>query len=162
MPIQRKPTPIKYCPFCGTLLSRRKERDGDLESLLHFGRRKYCNRVCMSKAFDAKVSQTNGWSTSHYHARKLIPPGPCQRCGKANGKDVHHKDGNHANNNPLNLERICRSCHVNEHLPIRSCILCGKKHKGLGYCDKHYQRLKKYGDPHLTKDNQYTPLRYVD
>lgn len=24
---------------------------------------------------------------------------------------------------------------------------CGNKHKGLGYCEKHYIRFKKYGDP---------------
>ena len=27
------------------------------------------------------------------------------------------------------------------------CLLCEKPHKGLGYCDMHYQRLKKHGDP---------------
>lgn len=26
---------------------------------------------------------------------------------------------------------------------------CGKKHKGYGYCDKHYQRFKKHGDANI-------------
>jgi len=154
----RKPTPIKYCAFCGMLLVRKRERDGDLETLLHFGRRKYCNRQCMSQAFDARVSRANGQSTPHYHARKLIPPGPCSRCGALNAKDVHHKDGNHANQALSNLERICRSCHVHEHLIIIPCVICGKPQKGLGYCNKHYLRFKKWGHPLAFKRNQNTPL----
>jgi hypothetical protein len=29
----------------------------------------------------------------------------------------------------------------------------------LGYCEKHYQRFKKWGDPLAVKDNQFVPLR---
>jgi hypothetical protein len=32
----------------------------------------------------------------------------------------------------------------------------------LGYCDKHYQRLKRWGDPLAVKHNQHTPLRQSD
>ena len=39
------------------------------------------------------------------------------------------------------------------------CIVCGKPMKGLGHCELHYQRFKKYGDPLLTKDNQFVPIR---
>lgn len=38
---------------------------------------------------------------------------------------------------------------------MRVCDIngCEKKHKGYGYCSKHYQRFKKYGDPnHNTVD----------
>ncbi len=36
---------------------------------------------------------------------------------------------------------------------IRRCSLpdCNEKHCGLGYCNKHYLRFKKYGDPYQTK-----------
>jgi hypothetical protein len=40
-----------------------------------------------------------------------------------------------------------------------SCSVCGKPQKGLGYCEKHYQRFKKWGDPLLTKRNQHSPLK---
>lgn len=72
--------------------------------------------------------------------------------------DVHHKDHNHRNNSPENLERICRRCHVREHRPRGCCVICGKPQKGVGYCDKHYQRFRKHGDPFLVKRNQHTQL----
>ena len=36
---------------------------------------------------------------------------------------------------------------------IRRCSIpdCNEKHCGLGYCNKHYLRFKKYGDPYQTK-----------
>ena len=97
------------------------------------------------------------WSTSHYHARKLVPPGPCETCGKPDAMDVHHRDGDHLNNSLPNLVRICRSCHTRLHQPRRSCTICGKPAEGLGYCGKHYQRFRKYGDPLLVRVNQYSP-----
>lgn len=39
----------------------------------------------------------------------------CQRCGfvpEHRGQlDVHHKDGDHSNNDPSNLETLCANCH---------------------------------------------------
>jgi len=72
---------------------------------------------------------------------------------------VHHKDGDYQNNTLTNLERICRSCHAQEHSQKVSCSICGKPQKGLGYCEMHYQRFKKHGDPLAVKDNQFVPLR---
>ena len=157
-----KPTPERYCAECGKKLERKRLPNGDLEYLVHFNRRKYCDRHCMASAFDLRHSPEIGWSTAHYHARKEILPGSCNRCGKPNARDVHHRDGNHLNNSPENLERICRSCHSREHKPKGLCVICGEPQKGLGYCEKHYQRFKKWGDPHAVKDNQFAPCRYAD
>jgi len=140
-------------------MERKRQRNGSLESLLHFGRRKYCDRTCMAEAFDAKPSASTGWETTHWHARKLIPKGPCSACGDPNGSDVHHIDQDHTNNDLSNLARLCRSCHMKEHRERRLCVVCGKPQKGHGYCDKHYQRWKKWGDPLAVKANQHTSLR---
>ena len=146
-----KPTPLKFCNFCEKKLERKHLPNGDLEYLIHFNRRKYCNQTCMGQAFDARPSKSTDWSTTHYHARKLVPRGPCVKCRTKNASDVHHKDGNHTNNTTSNLERICRSCHVKEHRKVTPCVICGSPQKGLGYCDKHYQRFKKHGDPFAYK-----------
>jgi len=163
MPAHKKPTPLRHCEHCGAKLERKRLPRGDLEYLIHFNRRKYCGRVCMALAFDARHSAVVGPSTARYHARKIVPLGPCNRCGKPKAKDVHHLDGNYLNNSPQNLERICRSCHVQAHRRKGSCAICGLPVKGLGFCEKHYQRFKKHGDPRIVKVNQHcTPCKSDD
>lgn len=159
MPMPRKPDPEKYCAHCGKRLVRKRWKSGDLESLLHFGRRKYCDLQCFAKAMDAKPSMAQTDTTGHYHARKAKAKGACEVCGKERARDVHHLDGNCHNNSPANLRRICRSCHVLGHREERRCVICGGPHKGLGFCEKHYQRFKKWGDPMLVKPNQHSPLQ---
>lgn len=159
MPAHKKPTPVRHCEQCGKQLERKRLPNGDLEYLIHFNSRKYCDRSCMAKAFDSRHSVEVGWSAAHSVARSLVPKGPCNRCGKPQARDVHHKDGNHLNNSLENLERICRSCHNREHKQKGSCVICGKPMKGLGYCEKHYQRFKKWGDPLAVKDNQFSEVR---
>lgn len=159
MPAHKKPTPERYCEYCGKKLERKRLPNGDLEYLIHFNRRKFCDRLCMAKAFDERPVKDNPqWTTAHYHARKIVPAGSCERCGSPNASDVHHKDGDWTNNNPDNLERLCRSCHNLEHRRRKPCVICGKPQKGLGYCDKHYQRFKKYADPMKVKVNQYSEV----
>jgi len=155
MPMPRKPTPIKFCENCGSLLERKRIPSGALESLLHFGRRKFCDQKCMGQAFDARETTGTSWATTHYHARKMVPHGPCSRCGKLQAMDVHHEDGNHQNNSRENLSRICRSCHTKVHRPRSSCSVCGDPAKGFGFCEMHYQRFKKHGDPMIVKINQH-------
>lgn len=43
----------------------------------------------------------------------------CNKCGKTKGQiDVHHKDGNHSNNDINNLEVLCASCHAKLHKSV--------------------------------------------
>ena len=158
MPMLRKPTPEKYCASCGARLERKRLKDGRLESLLHFTRRKFCNKACCNSFSGRPHKPDAKWMTAHYHARRMVPRGPCAICGKPNATDVHHRDGNFRNNAPENLIRLCRSCHIKTHRKPKVCKICGAPMKGLGYCEKHYQRFKKYGDPLLWKRNQHTPL----
>ena len=152
-----KPTPERYCQFCGKKLERKRLPNGDLEYLIHFNRKVYCDRNCMKQAFAQKPSCATSWSGTHKAARKIVPKGSCEICGAANALDVHHLDCDYQNNDPQNLIRICRSCHIKQHRFTRSCSVCGKPVKGLGYCDKHYQRFKKWGNPLMVKQNQHRP-----
>ena len=143
----KQPRETRYCAFCKKPLVRKRYSNGELECWNWYNKRKYCDRECMKAAFRAKPKNGKSWMTVHYHARDLLPTGPCEICGSNKNVDVHHKDGNPQNNNLDNLQRLCRSCHIKTHHQAKHCSICGAKVKGYGYCNKHYIRFKKYGNP---------------
>jgi len=103
-----------------------------------------------------EIKQT--YTSSHTTARNInnliLKKDVCEKCGGDNNLDIHHKDENYQNNNIDNLICLCRSCHLKEHRKRILCMICQKPQKGLGYCEKHYIRFKKYGDPHYLKINR--------
>lgn len=151
---QAYPDEIKYCDFCKKLMARKRNKSGRLESNLHFKRRKYCDRECMKRGFTLRTGKNSSERVSRHNARLrmdyFVGFDDCQKCGEKKNLDVHHIDGDPFNNELTNLTLLCRSCHIREHRG-RKCSICENKHKGLGFCDKHYQRFKKFGDPYMTK-----------
>ena len=149
-----KPTPIKYCEYCGAKMERVRFPSGRLETLDNFNRRKYCNRMCMRKAFlkmnDEKQNNRNGRATAQHINELILHKNKCEICGRKKKLDIHHKDENPSNNVLSNLMVLCHSCHMKIHNPKPKCKVCDKPVKGYGYCEKHYQRFKKYGDPFIT------------
>lgn len=149
-----KPTPEKYCAYCGKKLER-KRFNGRLEDLGVFNKRKFCNIECMKRGFVKKDGLNQKNEPAHSSARKIAymieeRDKICELCGSTKSIDVHHKDGDFHNNSPENLMIVCRSCHMKLHkTSSRTCSVCGKECKRThrGMCDKHYFRWKKYGDP---------------
>lgn len=162
MAMPMKPTPERFCAHCGKRMERKRMSNGEIVSLLHFNRQKYCDRRCMVQAWLKRELPPTNARNGRARAQHRMSPGPCEVCGSQNAIDVHHRDKDTNNNRPENLQRICRSCHVRIHRKSKPCMVCGQPQKGLGYCEKHYQRFKKYGDPLLTKDNQFVPIRRED
>ena len=144
----------KYCKYCGNKLER-KRFNGRLEDFKVFSNRQYCNRECMKKDYLKIGKHNQSYSNAHATARKIneliLHKDVCEICGSKTNLDIHHIDGDWQNNNVDNLICLCRSCHMKEHSPKGICTICGKPQKGYGYCNKHYIRFKKYGDPLYTK-----------
>lgn len=136
----------KNCQQCGSPLSRKTK-----ECIRDFLQRMYCDRLCAGAARAARPKRTTDPSLLRRRARELVPPGPCEECGAPSGRDVHHRDGDHANNARANLQRLCRSCHMRHHRPKGNCKVCGGQVQANGYCAKHGTRFKKYGNPYLVK-----------
>lgn len=42
----------------------------------------------------------------------------CQRCRKLGKTHIHHKDGDHYNDEPSNRVRLCPSCHKKAHIDM--------------------------------------------
>lgn len=161
MPMPRKPDPEKYCIACGKRLTRKRWANGKLESMLHFLRRKYCSRVCMADGYRGRWQDGVLKHEGRYRARTIVQADSCKRCGSTQNLDVHHIDENPLHNALENLIVLCRTCHSRLHHPQRLCSIegCNQPHKGHGFCNKHYLRWKKWGNPMLVKDNQHTLLR---
>lgn len=62
-----------------------------------YGFRRFCKK-CKIYKLDKKTCERCDFITKH----------PCQL-------DVHHRDGNHLNNERSNLEVLCANCHRLEH-----------------------------------------------
>ena len=152
-----KDTPLRYCQYCGTKLERKEFSHGRLEDMAVFFKRKYCNKICMRKDWlkNSKGNQT--YRSAHTTAQKIneliLQKTICEVCGKTGKLDVHHIDGDYQNNETNNLKVLCRSCHSKEHKKKGKCVICGQPVKGHGYCNKHYLRYKKYGDPMYVSQN---------
>lgn len=134
---------IKYCAFCGETITN--------------SNKKYCSKNCMRKGFTNVGMNNANWSNTHTTARTInnlfLHKDRCEICGRDKKLDIHHIDENPNNNNLDNLMCLCRSCHMKIHRPKPTCKVdgCERLVKGYGYCEKHYQRFKKTGDPLKTK-----------
>ena len=145
-----------HCGYCRKQLVR-KRFNGRLEDRSIFLRRKYCNRECFARGM-LKDDATK--SALMKRANKLCGE-HCEACGTQNRIGTHHRDGNIRNNSKKNRMTLCPTCHTKWHwengktMPKRSrrtCSVCGKRERThAGLCGTHYQRQRKYGDPHLTQ-----------
>jgi uncharacterized protein YlaI len=119
--------------------------------------RKFCSVKCAAR----HRYKNNALNKSMIYRRSesVNPLGKnCEMCGATESLDRHHKDENPLNNEPSNVMTLCDACHTKLHWatgkkakPKTLCVVCGAAAKGRGYCLKHFQRFKKYGDPLLKK-----------
>jgi hypothetical protein len=55
----------------------------------------------------------HGMASTMYRA--MVQKRECIRCSTVEALCIHHKDGNHRNNTPDNLEVLCMACHSRMH-----------------------------------------------
>jgi hypothetical protein len=107
------------------------------------------------KGDDAKTS------TKRERAQRMYELGPCVKCGEP-GVDRHHVDGDTGNNDPSNVEILCRWCHMltdgrlaafiamprRPKQPPKICIDCGQPYKPMrkgrcAACDVRARRARR-------------------
>jgi len=100
---KKKPTPERYCEYCGKKLER-KMYNGRLEDMSMFLRRTHCDRICGN----SRVKLTkHGYS---WRARKHLKTN-CEACGWDKKLQAHHIDQDNTNNEPENIQTLCKPCH---------------------------------------------------
>jgi hypothetical protein len=121
------------------------------------------DRLLSGERHPSWKSNDVGKGGGRYRAQQRYLLGPCDRCGNP-ATDRHHKDTNTANNDPGNIELLCRRCHMiadgrmerfvaakggrkDEPNPPKPCVICGRLKKPLrkGRCDTCDSYFRKYG-----------------
>lgn len=154
IPVQPKP-----CEQCGATMER-KRYGAQMEDRGAFSRRRFCDQTCMAAWQEGRIKVSSDKAGRRQAVKAILPQ--CERCGSVSRRHVHHKDGNPQNNSQANLQTLCGSCHRLAHSPYfdattgqrKPCALCEKPAMRLGLCWTHLTRLKKYGDPLVTKGKE--------
>jgi len=94
---------LKPCEGCGQPMSR-KLYGGRLEDMGAFSRRRFCSLSCGNTR---KTLTKHGYS---WRARKHLK-NSCEACGERRRRIAHHVDQDKANNQPENIQTLCKWCH---------------------------------------------------
>ena len=102
-----KTIPPRPCANCATILSRRRNKAGQLETFQNFVNRRFCSRSCANSQIKGGITRR---SLSHQARKHRL--GSCEACGFKKRLHVHHVDEDWTNNDPSNLQTLCVFCHV--------------------------------------------------
>jgi hypothetical protein len=106
----------------------------------------------------AKGSEHYAWkgddalpSTKRNRAQKMYSLDACEDCGTAKATDRHHKDDDTGNNDPSNIARLCRRCHMKADGRLERFRERAKAQRGIektspqpcNVCQKLYKPLRK-------------------
>jgi hypothetical protein len=77
-------------------------------------RNKACSKACLGiLTRGTNNPQWKGGRSPRYYRKHLKDA--CERCGTTSRLVIHHRDTDRSNNEPGNLETLCRRCHQIHH-----------------------------------------------
>jgi hypothetical protein len=97
----------KNCERCGTSFGRNRYM-GVLEDSRRFRSRRFCSLSC---ANTRDILTKHGYS---WRARKHLKAS-CEACGGQRSRQAHHIDQDKTNNEPTNIQTLCKWCHDFHH-----------------------------------------------
>lgn len=101
--MEKKQEQVKFCECCGEAMQR-KRFNGRLEDLSAFMNRRFCSLSCANTRTDLTK---HGYS---WRARKHLKK-QCEACGYTRALQAHHIDQDKTNNEPENIQTLCKHCH---------------------------------------------------
>ena len=116
---------------------------------------RFCSRRCskLGKHNPQWKGDAASRAAGHYRAQTRFALGQCSKCGKP-AVDRHHKDDNALHNNRINVESLCRRCHMVEDGRLGRLSALGRKVGSLGRAAASAARL---GRTHCKSGHPYTP-----
>lgn len=118
---QRRNQKIEKCKFCDSdIIISTKNR--------HIQNNTFCGKSCYAKYRQRNLSgkYVDGDINANRTYRILAFENNKEKCCSICGYDklpeilqVHHKDGNRLNNEPVNLEILCPNCHYEKHYEFK-------------------------------------------
>lgn len=128
---------MRYCEICHLPIAN--DHKG------RYAQRRFCSLQCFGKS---RVHPSIKPNTGRKYAQGLFAASECSVCGVTHSLERHHRDENPANNEPSNVQIVCKTCHKNIHVangtwgtgpaPMSKCAVCGKDF--LAQC--HRKRAK--------------------
>ena len=131
-----------YCPTCGLSIRKDQQRIINYKSAVKRGRIK---KPGVGKGGNAaKDSESPHWKggVSLPRARKRYRKDYCERCDNTLRLEMHHKDRDQKNNDPSNLETLCKSCHKKEHINAKA-MASTRKSVSLGEGQERSSALRR-------------------
>ena len=107
-----KPVKTVFCVVCGSEIPRRTYPGGQHQQWCYYVKQRYCGFQCAGSDRRKEDPTRAAWQ---WRARRLKLKN-CQRCGSTKRLCLHHIDRNWKNNEPHNIETLCASCHMKEHI----------------------------------------------
>jgi hypothetical protein len=105
----------KNCEVCESPIVRTVRIDGRSRSDGQFARRKFCSSACSRRAAAERGMKRHGVTRADWNKGQSDGPAhmlnTCEACGTNDELSAHHCDHNRANNEPSNIQTLCRSCH---------------------------------------------------
>lgn len=117
---ERRSNRQKYCEECRVIVGREKalaryyakEQTSEFKAKRAEYQRAY--KRGNLKGYNQAGENNNNWKNGSGYFKQFIKEA-CERCGSTDNLLVHHRDHNHYNNDPMNLETLCKRCHQIEH-----------------------------------------------
>jgi len=100
----QKPARNYYCQICNKEFNYKTTR-GTIT----------CSKECFKKYLsNIRIGELNPRFNNGCRQWKRIKKDikSCENCGRKYKLEIHHKDANQKNNNPDNLIKLCRRCHM--------------------------------------------------
>lgn len=106
MPMPLKTLPDKSCKKCGKSFNRRVMPNGRKQDVKLYLKQEFCSLSCANTR-ETMTLTVHGYS---FRARKHLK-NCCEACGYTKALHAHHIDQDKANNEPENIQTLCKHCH---------------------------------------------------